>query len=127
MYCTSCGHELKDEDRFCSQCGAPVRRQEPRPVFPSTSGKRLVRPMAQKSIAGVCAGFANYLEMDITLMRIIWLCVAIFTGVGFIAYLVCWIVMPKDYSPVLAAAPAPEQPPETAATPPGSEPTTEAN
>jgi len=70
------------------------------------SGRRLVRPMYEKSIAGVCAGFARYLEVDITLMRIIWLCAAIFTGVGFIAYLVAWIVMPKDYGP----APAPAQP-----------------
>jgi len=53
--------------------------------------------MDEKSIAGVCAGFARYLGMDLTLMRILWLCVAIFTGFGFIAYLVCWIVMPKEY------------------------------
>ena len=106
MYCTRCGHPLSDQDRFCSQCGAPVGGGTPWPAFTSASGKRLVRPMAKKSIAGVCAGFADYLDVDITLMRILWLCAAIFTGVGFIAYLVCWIVMPKDDSPLPAAAPA---------------------
>jgi phage shock protein C len=60
--------------------------------------------MHKKKIAGVCAGFADYLGVDLTLMRIIWLCAALFTGVGFIAYLVCWIVMPKEYAP--AAVPA---------------------
>lgn len=57
--------------------------------------------MNQKSVAGVCAGFANYLDVDVVLVRIVWLCAAIFTGVGFIAYVVCWIVMPKDYGTVV--------------------------
>ena len=82
-----------------------------------------MRPMYQKRIAGVCAGFASYLEVDITLMRILWLCVAIFTGVGFIAYIVCWIVMPKDYGPVPAAAPQPRQQPAASA-PPAQQPAT---
>lgn len=96
MFCTSCGHALKEEDRFCSQCGLTTSKVAVVPQPPGPS-KRLVRPMHKKSIAGVCAGFADYLEVDLTLMRIIWLCAAIFTGVGFIAYLVCWIVMPKEY------------------------------
>jgi phage shock protein C len=97
MFCTSCGHALKEEDRFCPQCGLTTSKVAVAPQ-PSGPPKRLVRPMHKKSIAGVCAGFADYLEVDLTLMRIIWLCAAIFTGVGFIAYLVCWIVMPKDYA-----------------------------
>ncbi len=104
MYCTSCGHQLNDDDRFCPQCGVATGQGAPPVPAARSSGKRLVRPMHQKSIAGVCAGFANYLEVDITLMRIIWLCAAIFTGVGFIAYIVCWIVMPKEYVPALPAA-----------------------
>lgn len=102
MYCTGCGHTLGENDKFCSQCGKSTGKEAPRPTFTSVSGKRLVRRMDQKSIAGVCAGFADYLEVDLTLMRVIWLCAAIFTGVGFIAYLVCWIVMPKEYGPVPA-------------------------
>jgi phage shock protein PspC (stress-responsive transcriptional regulator) len=53
--------------------------------------------MREKVVGGVCAGFADYLNIELTLMRIIWLTVAIFTGVGFIAYVICWIVMPRDY------------------------------
>jgi phage shock protein PspC (stress-responsive transcriptional regulator) len=62
--------------------------------------------MRHKSVAGVCAGFAEYLDVDVTLMRIVWLCTGIFTGIGFIAYLVCWFVMPPDFAPAPAAAPA---------------------
>ncbi len=92
MFCTGCGHPLGETDRFCSQCGRPTMAG----ATPAEPRKRLVRPMDKKKIAGVCAGFADYLEVDLTLMRIIWLCAAIFTGVGFIAYLACWIVMPKQ-------------------------------
>ena len=34
--------------------------------------KRLRRVMAEKKIAGVCAGFAEYFDMDVTLVRLIW-------------------------------------------------------
>jgi phage shock protein PspC (stress-responsive transcriptional regulator) len=53
--------------------------------------------LAEKKIAGVCAGIARYLQMDVTLVRIL---VAIFTlyppGMGLIFYIVCWIIMPRD-------------------------------
>ena len=58
--------------------------------------------MQQKKIAGVCAGFAVYMDVDVTLVRILWLLTAIFTGVGFIAYIIAWIAMPKEYGPPAA-------------------------
>ena len=63
-----------------------------------------------KKIAGVCGGFAEYTELDPTLVRVIWLVAAIFTGVGFIAYLIAWIVMPQapEVEPAREAAPAQE-------------------
>ncbi len=115
MYCTGCGHALGEHDRFCSQCGKRTGKDAPpRATFTSAAGKRLVRRMDQKSIAGVCAGFADYLDVDLTLMRIIWLCAAIFTGVGFVAYLVCWILMPKEYGPAPVAQPSASEPPAAA-------------
>ena len=50
--------------------------------------------MYDKKIAGVCAGFARYFGVDVTLMRILWIIVALGTGIGFVAYIVAWIVMP---------------------------------
>jgi phage shock protein C len=102
MYCTKCGIQLRDDDHFCSRCGTPTRPDQSRVVIRSP----LSRPMDQKKIAGVCAGFARYMDVDVTLMRILWLAVALCTGMGFIAYLVAWILMPKDY-PAPAAAPQP--------------------
>lgn len=103
MYCTQCGFQLRDEDRFCARCGTAAR--------PGAAGRgdgsrpRLVRVIAEKKIAGVCAGFARYFDVDVVLIRVIWLAAALATGVGFIAYLVAWIVMPKEL-PAEQAMPA---------------------
>jgi phage shock protein PspC (stress-responsive transcriptional regulator) len=55
--------------------------------------------MNAKKIAGVCAGFARYFDCDVTLMRVIWLLLAFGTGIGFVGYVVAWILMPKEYAP----------------------------
>jgi phage shock protein C len=59
--------------------------------------KRLTRVRHGKRIAGVCAGVARYLELDVTLVRILWILVTIFPPIpGIVAYIVCWIAMPED-------------------------------
>ncbi len=71
MYCTRCGLELEDKSRFCSQCGSPAG-----PTGNWTAAPRhheLSRPVFGKKIAGVCAGFARYFDVDVTLVRILWL------------------------------------------------------
>jgi phage shock protein C len=50
-----------------------------------------------KKIGGVCAGFARYMEVDVILVRTLWLVIAVTTGVGFIAYFAAWLIMPSDY------------------------------
>jgi phage shock protein PspC (stress-responsive transcriptional regulator) len=52
--------------------------------------------MRNKKIAGVCAGFANYFGIDVTLIRILWLLSLIVAGTGFLAYIVAWIAMPRE-------------------------------
>jgi len=54
-----------------------------------------------KKIAGVCAGFARYLEVDVVLVRVLVLGIAICTGVGFFVYIAAWIVIPSDACPDL--------------------------
>ena len=99
MYCTKCGVELESEDRFCSRCGAATRPG----YVPSGRRAPLSRPMDQRKIAGVCAGFARYFDTDVVLMRILWVGGAILSGglLG-IAYLFAWALMPRDYPPVAA-------------------------
>jgi phage shock protein C len=52
-----------------------------------------------KKIAGVCAGFARYFNVDVVLVRVLFLVLAIYPGVGLIGYIVAWIVMPKEQRP----------------------------
>ncbi len=63
-----------------------------------TARKRLVRPRAERKIAGVCAGLAEYFDLDVTLVRVLWLIVTFFSGIipGIIGYVVAWIVMPEE-------------------------------
>jgi phage shock protein PspC (stress-responsive transcriptional regulator) len=59
--------------------------------------KHLMRSRYNKKIAGVCAGVAEYLDVDPTLVRIIWLALALLPFPGAIlAYIIAWIVMPKE-------------------------------
>jgi phage shock protein C len=97
MFCTSCGIELKNDDKFCNQCGAPTGRG----TSARHAAERLSRPMAEKKIAGVCAGFARYFHVDVTLVRVIWLVLTVWPVpvFGVVAYIVAWIVMPKDPTP----------------------------
>jgi phage shock protein PspC (stress-responsive transcriptional regulator) len=55
--------------------------------------RRLTRRTDGKMVAGVAGGLADYLGIDAVLVRIVWL-VFIFTGVGFIAYLAAWWLIP---------------------------------
>ena len=57
--------------------------------------KKLYRSR-NKIIAGVCAGIAEYLNIDPTVVRILWAIATIFSvGAGIIAYVLCWIIIPE--------------------------------
>lgn len=58
------------------------------------SGKRLVRSQNQV-IAGVAGGVANYLGVDPTVVRIIWLICLLAYGTGLLIYLIFWLLMPS--------------------------------
>ena len=61
--------------------------------------KQLMRSGRDKKIAGVCAGVANYFDMDPTIVRVIWGVLAFGYGAGVIAYIILWIIAPvaTDY------------------------------
>ena len=61
--------------------------------------KQLMRSSHDKKIAGVCAGVAHYLDMDQTIVRVIWGVLAFCYGAGIVAYIILWIIAPEasDY------------------------------
>ncbi|MCF0125706.1 MAG: PspC domain-containing protein [Clostridia bacterium] len=58
------------------------------------NNKKLYRVEDGKIIAGVCAGIAEYFNIDATIVRIGWVLLS-FWGVGLLAYIVALIVMPQ--------------------------------
>jgi len=98
MYCTQCGTQLGEGARYCTNCGKPADAPAGvTAVAVQTAPRRLRRIISQKKIAGVCAGFAEYFDMDVTLMRVIWLALLLLPpGIGLIGYIVAWIVMPRE-------------------------------
>ena len=61
--------------------------------------KQLMRSGRDKKIAGVCAGVAHYLDMDPTIVRVVWGVLAFCYGAGIVAYIILWIIAPvaTDY------------------------------
>jgi len=59
--------------------------------------KKLYRDPYHKMIGGVCAGLAEYLDMDITVVRLLFAFAFFIMGVGLIPYIILWIVLPKKY------------------------------
>jgi phage shock protein C len=93
MYCNYCGKVIPDDANLCAYCGVRVAGVVAR--------KRLVRPRNGRKVAGVCLGFAEYFDIDVTLVRVVWL---ICGGFGLIGYGIAWVVMPEE--PLLLSAPA---------------------
>jgi len=59
-------------------------------------GKRLYRSQSNKMIAGVCGGIADYFEIDPTLIRLIVVAIALFGGVGLLAYIAAIFIIPNN-------------------------------
>ncbi len=66
------------------------RRQE------VTGVKRLYRSGRERILGGVCGGIAEYLEVDPVLIRLIWVIVSLAWGAGIIAYIIAWIIIPRN-------------------------------
>jgi len=89
MFCPQCGREYANRVNFCCQCGTAL-------FNPPAPRKPLSRSRIDRKIAGVCAGFAEYLDIDPSLVRILWVALVVFGGCGLLAYLIAWIIMPEE-------------------------------
>ena len=60
--------------------------------------KKLYRSKTDKKVAGVCGGLKKFLNMNIdtTVIRLIWAIVCLFAGAGLLAYIVCALVIPEE-------------------------------
>ncbi|WP_343206009.1 PspC domain-containing protein [Rhodanobacter sp. MP1X3] len=57
--------------------------------------KRLYRSRTNRTLAGVCAGIADYFGWDPTLVRIAWILLTLLGGSGILIYVILWLVVPE--------------------------------
>jgi phage shock protein C len=89
VYCNYCGKVIQDDANVCAYCGKRIGSVESR--------HRLMRSRTDRKVAGVCAGFAEYFDLDVSLVRVVWLIAALLPpGISLIAYVIAWIVMPEE-------------------------------
>ena len=96
MFCSRCGKELDPSSRFCPACGAAV----PTAAQPPFASGQMVRPLNGRMIGGVCAAFARHYGWDLMVTRIVTAILIIFTGVGAIAYIAAWVIIPEETYPL---------------------------
>jgi phage shock protein C len=58
--------------------------------------KRLYRSRKDRILGGVCGGMGNYFNLDPVLIRVIWVVLLFAAGVGFLAYILSWIIIPEE-------------------------------
>jgi phage shock protein C len=69
-----------------------------------TAARRLFRKPQSGRVAGVCSGIADYLDTDVTAVRLAWVILSIVPGGligGVLAYLAAWIIMPRSNDPTM--------------------------
>jgi phage shock protein C len=59
-------------------------------------GKKIKRSRTNRVISGVCGGVGEYFNIDPVVVRIIWVLMFFWGGMGFLAYLICALIIPED-------------------------------
>jgi len=111
MLCPKCQKEVVEGSKFCYNCGAQLTGQSASPAGGYVApAKRLMRSSRDKKLGGVCAGLAEYFDLDPTIVRVVWLLAFLCAGAGGLVYIVLWIALPlAPAAPALAVPGSPAQ------------------
>jgi phage shock protein C len=58
--------------------------------------RKLYRSKTNRKLAGVCGGLAQYFNVDATLIRVLFVLLAVLGGSGLVLYVAMWIIVPKE-------------------------------
>jgi phage shock protein C len=58
--------------------------------------RKLYRSRTDRKLAGVCGGLAQYFNLDATLIRVLFIVLAVLGGSGLVIYLAIWIIVPNE-------------------------------
>jgi phage shock protein PspC (stress-responsive transcriptional regulator) len=79
-------------------------QQPPQPEPAPTGHKRLYRDENNKVLGGVCAGLANYFNIDPVVVRIIFVVLLFAGGIGFLPYIIFWVAVPSTATKVIGGS-----------------------
>src|SRR5690242_12914357 len=85
--------------RVCTDCPGRCgrgREGHDRTMNTSNGTRRLYRKPEGQIVAGVCTGLADYLGIDVTIVRLVFAALAIFGGAGVLLYVIAWAVVPEE-------------------------------
>jgi phage shock protein PspC (stress-responsive transcriptional regulator) len=89
----------EDFEAEAAEATADTSKQNARQEYSYTEKRtrgRLYRDSSDKYIGGVCSGIANYLNVDPAVVRLLFAILGFGTGIGFLAYIILWIVLPPQ-------------------------------
>ena len=58
--------------------------------------RKLYRSKTNRQLAGVCGGLAEYFNLDATLVRVLFVVLAVLGGSGVVLYIALWIIVPRE-------------------------------
>jgi phage shock protein C len=58
--------------------------------------RKLYRSKTNRQLAGVCGGLAEHFGIDATLIRVLFVVLAVLGGSGLVLYVAMWIIVPKE-------------------------------
>jgi phage shock protein C len=58
--------------------------------------RKLYRSKTNRQVAGVCGGLAQHFNVDATLIRVLFVLLAVLGGSGLVLYVAMWIIIPKE-------------------------------
>lgn len=101
MICNFCQASNSDKTQFCIKCGKQIGTFETKanfmqPPLKYIGPKKLDRSRANRLIAGVCGGIADYYGYDVNLIRLIFIVLFFFGFSGIILYILLIIMIPES-------------------------------
>jgi phage shock protein C len=81
------------DDRSACDAQAPIGKGSA-----TAETRKLYRSRSNRQVAGVCGGLGQYFNLDATLIRILFVVLAVLGGSGLLLYVAMWIIVPNEPS-----------------------------